>query len=118
MSNYNNSLGLIHFQIHTKYHTDIKEDLLKIFSHDSDFTENENYFRKGTLEKGYLNEADRLVSEYMSKHRKLDNLKKVTTAVEKLAKKVFDNRNYYDCYDVSVNEIDDYNYSVAIAYYY
>jgi hypothetical protein len=118
MGNYLNQLGLIHFELHTKYHSDIKEALLKIFSHDLDFTENVDFFRKDTLKKGYQDEADRLVSEYMSKHRRIDNLKKVTTAVEKLAKKVFDNPNYYDCYEVSVNEIDDYNYSVAIAYYY
>jgi len=118
MGNYNNSLGLIHFQIHTKYDSDIKEALLQIFSHDLDFVENVDFFRKDTLKKGYLNEADRLVAEYMSKNRKLDNLKKITDAVEKLANKVFGNVNYYEHYEVSVDEVDDYTYTVAIAYYY
>ena len=54
----------------------------------------------------------------MTKHKRLDNLKKITDAVEKLAKKVFGNVNYYDCYEVSVDEVDDYTYTVAIAYYY
>jgi len=118
MSNYSNSLGLIHFEIYTKYDGDIKEALLQIFSHDLDFTENVDFFRKDTLKKGYRDEAERLVVEYMSKHNRLDNLKKITTAVEKLAKKVFDNPNYYEFYEVSVNEIDEHIYSVAIAYYY
>jgi hypothetical protein len=118
MSNYNNSLGLIHFQIHTNYDGDTKEALLKIFSHDLDFIENEDFFRKDTLKLGYRHEAERLVSEYIIKHRRLDNLKKITTAVEKLAKKVFDNPNYYERYEVSVDEVDDHIFSVAIAYYY
>jgi hypothetical protein len=54
----------------------------------------------------------------MSKNRRLDNLKKITDAVEKLAKKVFGNVNYYEHYEVSVDEVDDYTYTVAIAYYY
>jgi hypothetical protein len=118
MGNYLNQLGLIHFNLYTKYNGDAKEGLLQIFSHDLDFTENVDFFRKDTLKKGYRDEAERLVAEYMSKHNRLDNLKKVTAAVEKLAKKVFDNPNYYDCYEVSINEIDDDTYSVAIAYYY
>ena len=118
MGNYTNSLGLIHFTVHGKYDGDIKEALLQIFSHDLDFIENEDFFRKDTIKLGYRNEAERLVNEYIAKHSRLDNLKKITTAVEKLAKKVFDNPNYYDSYDVSVEEIDEHLYSVAIAYYY
>jgi len=118
MGNYNNQLGLIHFQLHTMYEGDIKEGLHQIFSHDLDFIENVDFFRKDTLKKGYRDEAYRLVSEYVDKHRKLDTLKKVTTAVEKLAKKVFGNVNYYEHYEVSVDEVDDYTYTVAIAYYY
>jgi hypothetical protein len=118
MGNYSNQLGLIHFQLHTMYDGDVKDGLLQIFSHDLDFTENVDFFRKDTLKKGYRDEADRVVSEYMTKHKRLDNLDKITAAVEKLAKKVFGNTNYYDCYEVSVDEVDDYTYTVAIAYYY
>lgn len=118
MSNYLNQLGLIHFTLSTKYDSDIKETLLQIFSHDLDFIENEDFFRKDTIKLGYRNEAERLVTEYVTKHSRLNNLKKITTAVEKLAKKVFDNPNYYDTYEVSVDEIDEHLYSVAIAYYY
>ena len=114
MGNYSNNLGLIHFTIHTKYKNDIKDALYLIFSHDCDFTENEDAFRKNTLKLGYRNEADRLVSEYVSKH-KLDNLKNVTKAVDKLSSKVFDSSYYMD-YTVSVDEIDDNIYSVAISY--
>jgi hypothetical protein len=117
MGNYSNQIGLIHFQIHTKYEGDIKEGLYQIFSHDLDFTENEEYFRKNTLKLGYKDEAERLVSEYVSKH-KVNTLSKVTRAVDKLAAKIFDNTNYYSEHHISVEEIDDNLYSIAIAYSY
>jgi hypothetical protein len=115
--NYNNSLGLIHFQIHTKYDGDIKDALYQIFSRDLDFTENEEYFRKTTLKLGYENEADRLVSEYVSSHEKINTLPKVERAVKKLAKKVFDS-GFYSDYQISVEQIDENIFSVAISYIY
>ena len=117
MSNYSNQLGLIHFTLSTKYDSDIKDALYLIFQHDLDFVENEEYFRKNTLKLGYKNEAERLVSEYVSKHR-IDNISKVTRAVDKLAAKVFDNSNYYSEHHISIEEIDDNLFSVAIAYGY
>lgn len=117
MSNYSNQLGLIHFTLSTKYDSDIKEALYLIFQHDLDFTENVDWFRKNTLKLGYKDEAERLVSEYVSKHR-IDNISKVTRAVDKLAAKVFDNSNYYSEHHISVEEIDDNLFSVAIAYAY
>jgi hypothetical protein len=117
MSNYSNQMGLIHFQLFTKYNSDIKEALYLIFQHDCDFTENEEYFRKNTLKLGYKNEAERLVSEYVNKHR-IDTLSKVTTAVDKLAANIFNNSNYYSEHHISVDEIDEHTFSVAIAYGY
>jgi hypothetical protein len=110
-------MGLIHFQLFTKYNSDIKEALYLIFQHDCDFTENEEYFRKNTLKLGYKNEAERLVDEYVNK-RKIDSLSQVTRAVDKLAGKVFDNSNYYSEHHISVEEVDDNLYSIAIAYGY
>lgn len=118
MGNYSNQMGLIHFTLSTKYDSDIKEALYLIFQHDLDFVENEEYFRKNTLKLGYKNEAERLVSEYMKKNGRIDNISKVTRAVDKLAKYIFDNSNYYSEHHISVEEIDDNLFSVAIAYAY
>lgn len=116
MGNYSNQLGLIHFNLITKYDSDIKKALYYIFANDCDFTENADYFRKNTLKLGYINEADRLIQEYMKKNGRIDSLKKVERAVNKLAAKVFDNSTYYWDYQVSVYEIADNEFSVSIAY--
>jgi len=116
MGNYSNEVGLIHFTLSTKYDSDIKESLYLIFSHDLDFIENEDWFRKNTLKLGYKNEAERLVAEYLKKNSRLDNISKVTSAVDKLAGHVFNNSNYYSEHQISVEEIDENLYSVAIAY--
>ena len=117
MSNYSNQMGLIHFTLSTKYKSDIKQALYNIYLHDCDFTENEEYFRKGTLKLGYKNEAERLVDEYVNKHR-IDNISQVTRAVDKLAAKVFDNSNYYSEHQISVEEIDENLFSIAIGFAY
>lgn len=118
MSNYSNKMGLIHFTLSTKYDSDIKDALYNIFSHDLDFTENVEYFRKNTLKLGYNDEADRLVTEYLKKNNRIDTLSKVTRAVDKLSKYIFDNSNYYSEHHISVEEVDTDLYSIAIAYGY
>lgn len=117
MSNYSNQLGLIHFTIRTDYDSDIKEALYQIFSRDLDFTENEEFFRRTTLKLGYKNEAERLVSEYVFKHDRINTLGKVERAVEKLAAKVFKS-DFYQDYQTSVEIIDNNEFSVCIGYIY
>lgn len=115
MGNYSNELGQIHFIIDISEVSSITDGLYRIFSGDCDFTENEEYFRKNTLKKGYDNEADRIVLEYMHDH-KITNEKQLDKAVGYMAKKVFDNDSYYRDYDISVLKIDDEVYSVAVSY--
>jgi len=117
MGNYSNQMGLIHFTLSTKYNSDIKEALYNIYLHDCDFTENEEYFRRGTLKLGYKNEAERLVDEYVNKH-KIDSLSTVTRAVDKLSAKVFSNSNYYSEHQISVEQIGDNLFSIAIGFAY
>lgn len=116
MGNYSNQIGLIHFTISTSHNINIKEGLYNIFAQDLDFVENVEYFRKKTLKLGYRNEADRLVSEYMQKHKKINTLSSVMNAVDKLAAKVFNNCNQYSEHKVSVEQINDNLFSIAIAY--
>lgn len=115
MSNYSNRVLLIHFIIDTNHDEDIKESLYQIFSRDLDYIENEEYFRKNTLKLGYKNEADRLVTEYIRNHDRIDSLPKVERAVKKLADMVFDSNHYGD-YQYSVEAVNRDIYSVSLAY--
>ena len=115
MSNYSNELGLIHFVIDISETTSVTDGLYSIFSRDLDFIENEDYFRKNTLKKGYDNEADRIVIEYMGKHQ-ISNKKQLEKAVEYMAKQIFGNFNQYQDYETSVLKIDKDLYSVAVSY--
>lgn len=116
MGNYSNQIGLIHFTLCTSNKEYIKEGLYNIFAEDLDFVENVEYFRKKTLKLGYRNEADRLVDEYMQKHKKINTLSSVMNAVDKLAAKVFNNSNQYSEHKVSVEQISDNLFSIAISY--
>ena len=115
MGNYSNELGQIHFVVDISETTSVTEGLYGIFSRDLDFIENEDYFRKSTLKKGYDNEADRIVIEYMDKHL-ISNKKQLEKAVEYMAKQIFSNVNQYQEYDTSVLKVSDDLYSVAVSY--
>lgn len=115
MSNYSNQLEKIHISIDITDINSLLNGLYSIFENDNDFIENEEYFRKDTLQRGFDNEAQRIVLEYMSKN-KISNLKQLTKAVEHLANLVFGNDTYYRDYTTSVLNIKDNLYSVSIAY--
>lgn len=115
MGNYSNELGQIHSIIDISETTSVTEGLYNIFSRDLDFIENEEYFSKNTLKKGFDNEADRIVIEYMGKHQ-ISNKKQLDKAVEYMAKQIFGNLNHYQAYDTSVLKISDDLYSVAVSY--
>ena len=115
MGNYSNELGQIHFVVDISEATSITDGLYGIFSRDLDFIENEDYFRKNTLKKGFDNEADRIVIEYMRKHQ-ISNKKQLEKAVEYMAKQIFGNYNQYEAYETSVLKIDKDLYSVAVSY--
>lgn len=118
MSNYSDRLGLMHFKLSTSSKMAIRDGLIKIFDADSDYTENEEYFRKTTLKMGYPNEAHRVVAEYMNRNTSIDDLKSVTKAVNKMADKIFKNYVYYADYEVSVYKISRDEFSVSVAFTY
>ncbi len=50
-----------------------ENSLQEILEHDSDFGENEEYFREDTLKLGFKNEAERVSTELFKKHKKVDD---------------------------------------------
>jgi len=117
MSNFSNVLGQIHFVVNINDNLSLSEGLYNILNCDADLTENEDYFRKNTLKKGYDNEASRIISEYLVKH-KMTNKKQLDKAVQHMADLVYSNDSFFRSYDTNVISINDELYSVAISYVY
>lgn len=118
MSNHGNRANLIVVEIGRGM---VNEDsLIPIFEHDLDFSENEEYFREDTLEKGYKNEAYRVSKEIFDKHK--DKHKDDESAlVGEMVKSVFDVNNFigqsgdYGDYTYYILETD-FTYVISIAY--
>jgi hypothetical protein len=70
MSNYTEKQNLFVFII-PKYRVD-ETALVPIFNIDSDFSENENFFREDTLAK-YNNESERCAEELYEKHKGIED---------------------------------------------
>ena len=117
MGNYSNTLGQIHFAVNINNDLSLSDGLYNIFSCDADFTDNEEYFRKNTLKKGYKNEASRIISEYLVKHM-ITNKKQLDKAVQHMANLIYSDNSFFRSYDANVISINDELYSVAISYVY
>ena len=71
MSNHGNNANLIISRVDKG---EINENSLQdILEHDSDFGENEEYFREDTIKLGFKNEAERVSTELFKKHKKVDD---------------------------------------------
>lgn len=94
-----------------------KESLRELFESDSDFLENEDYFRDDTLALGFENEAQR-VSEEIFKARK--RIKDESERVGKMVKDCFNvsgfigQSSYYHEYEYEITETE-FAYVVSIA---
>lgn len=118
MSNHGNNANLIVIQIDKG---DVNEaSLIPIFENDSDFSENEEYFREDTLEKGYENEAERVSEEIFNKHK--DEFEGDERGlVDEMVKSVFEVENFigqsghYGNYTYNISE-SEFTYIIAIAY--
>ena len=73
----------------------IEKGLYDLINFDLDFTENEEYFRQDTLSLGYMDEADRLVKEYILEN-KITNKKELFECCSDLLGMVFDSSFYGD----------------------
>jgi len=92
--------------------------LIEILETDSDFLENEEYFRPDTLKKGFKNEAERVSKEIFTKFKKI---KDEETRVDKMVKALFDVSGFighsqsYGDYTYQITETE-FQYVVSIAY--
>lgn len=92
-----------------------------IFEIDGDFSENEEYFRKKTLKKGFDNEAHRCSTEVFNtfntdEFSSLSDLEKFTKMFEACFtyKNFIGDTGYYSAYETKINETV-YEYVVSIA---
>lgn len=85
----------------------------KLIGFDLDFTENEEYFRKDTLKKGYRSEAHRLAVENTKKPVK--DQSDLEGRIHRVLSKVFDSSYYGDWECVVVPMVDD-EYTVVVSY--
>lgn len=103
-------------QLHTLVVEDINNlsaaDLVPLFT-DADFTENTEYFREDTLEKGYPSEAHRLCTEAtLEDPEDQDAFEKIVTS---LLDAQYDNSTYYRDHQVVFNYYND-NQSAVISW--
>lgn len=120
MSNHGNKANIIVVAI-DKNGID-ENSLVEILEIDSDFCENEEYFREDTLKKGFANEAARVSTEIFKKLSKLRKYKDDEPAlVDAMVKAVFDVPNFigqsdlYGDYTYDITETD-FQYIISIAY--
>lgn len=96
-----------------------ENSLYDLFAIDSDFTENEEYFRDDTLTKGFKDEAERVSSEIYNKHKDTDvsELERVYNMLDD----VFDVDNFigtsdhYGKYEYQVVDTE-FEYVIVVAY--
>ena len=101
-----------------------ENSFIDLFSFDSDFTENEEYFREDTLELGFKNEAERCSKELFEKHKKglIDRDTEDVSLELALIDGIENTRNfigqsyYYNYGEYQLRIIEtDFSYVVAIA---
>jgi len=111
MSNHSNNVNL-HVFIIDKRMVD-KSALIDVFDLDSDFMENEEYFREDTLELGYQNESERCADEVYKAH------KDIVDPVERLEKMLEDVPEYSNGEQTFIignsNHSGDYKFEVTDA---
>lgn len=77
-----------------------QESLMELFF-DLDFTENEEYYRKDTLKKGFKNEAERVIAELSKKDLA------PTELIEACIEKQIKSSGFYKEYYIRTHTIDD-----------
>ena len=113
MSNYTNKLNVHKVVMSTRTPESTAKGFEEILGFDLDFTENEEYFRKDTLKKGFRNEAHRIASENTKKPVK--DQADLENRVNEILGKVFFSQYYQDWEYVVVPMVDD-DYTVVVTY--
>ena len=96
MSNCKAGLNLHHQWVNVKSENDVYESLKSLLDVDADLTENEEEFRKDTLELGYENEADRIVKELLD-GKTINTIESFKQIAKKVAEHITDQEYYGKC---------------------
>lgn len=113
MSNYTNALNIHKVVMSTRSQETTAKGFEELLEFDLDFTENEDYFRKDTLKKGFRSEAHRIAVEKTKKPVK--DQADLENRVNDILGKVFLSQYYGDWEYVVVPMVDD-EYTVVVTY--
>jgi len=113
MSNYANTLSIHKVLLSTRSQESTAKGLEELIAFDLDYTDNEEYFRKDTLKKGFRSEAHRIAYEYTKRpvkdHSDLEN------RINLILTDIFDSSYYGDWDYVIVPMVDD-EYTIVVSY--
>ena len=115
MANCRSDLGLVHFIVDVSNEKELREALSDCISMDCDLSENEEYFRQDTLELGFENEVDRIVSEALEGDVDLSTLEGVTNLFGEVTNAISEQEFFSNC-ELDVIEIGNNKFVVAFVY--
>lgn len=114
MSNAKSELGLLHLIVDVTNAELVKESLMQLLDCDNDITENEDYFQEDTLEKGYENEAERIVTERMEDIPVVD-LASFIQVAENVSESI-SSQEFYGNTDISFIQLSDTTVSMVFVW--
>lgn len=95
----------------------IEKGLIKLMGFDMDFVENEEQYREDTLSLGYKNEAERVVKEYLKKH-KVKTQKEFYKSCKDITNHIFDSTSFYGDTDVEFTKLSPKKFKVRVTFIY
>lgn len=113
MSNLSETLNIHKVVMSTRTTESTAEGFEELLSFDLDFTDNEEYFRRDTLKKGFRSEAHRIAVE--NTKTQVRDPEDLDNRVQKILSKVFNSSYYGDWEFVVVPMVDD-EYTIVVSY--
>jgi hypothetical protein len=115
MANCRSSLGLVHFVVDVTNEKELREVLIDCIDMDNDLSENEDYFQEDTIELGFENEVERIVSEVLEGDVDLSTLEGVTALFTTVTEAISD-QEYFGVCELDVIELGYNKFVVAFVY--
>jgi len=106
MANAKADTVIMHVIVDVRKKIDVIESMMGVLEHDSDLSDNEEYFREDTLALGYTSEADRIVKEYIKKKGVPNTIESFKEAFKSMATKI-DNQEFFGHCDINFIDIDE-----------
>ena len=113
--NATSGLGMVHLIVDVTDEKNLIESLHDCINMDSDLSENEDYFQDDTLELGFENEVERIVSEALEGDVDLSTLQGVKDLFSKVTDAISGQEFFCEC-DLDVIELGYNKFAVAFAY--